>query len=52
VTEPPLKSGVCHLKIDPVILDEARMHKHTCKAYIIMIKVGIKLLQLCLEITR
>jgi hypothetical protein len=35
-----------------VILDEARMHKHTYEAYKDMIKVEIKLLQLYLEITR
>jgi hypothetical protein len=44
VTEPSLKSGVRRLKIDQGILDEARMNKHTCKAYKIMIKAGIKLL--------
>jgi hypothetical protein len=32
VTEPPLKSGVCQLKIDWRILDEAKMHKHTYEA--------------------
>jgi hypothetical protein len=53
VTEPPQKLGVCRLKINRGILDEARMHKHTYKAYKIRIKVNkIKLLQLCLEITR
>jgi hypothetical protein len=49
VIEPPLKSGVRRHKINRGILDEARMHKHTYK---IIIKVEIKLLQLCLEITR
>jgi hypothetical protein len=44
VIEPPLKSGVRHLKINRGILDKARMHKHTYKAYRIMIKVEIKLL--------
>jgi hypothetical protein len=52
VTEPPQKLGVCHLKIDQGMLDEARMHKHTYEAYKDMIKVEIKLLQYCLEITR
>jgi hypothetical protein len=52
VTEPPWKWGVCHLKIDRGILDEARMHKHTYKIYKDMIKVEIKLLQLCLEVIR
>jgi hypothetical protein len=53
VTDPPLKSGVRRrLKINRGILDEVRMHKPTYQAYIIMIKVEIKLLQICLEITR
>jgi hypothetical protein len=52
VTEPPMKCGVHHLKIDRGILDEARMDKHTYEAYKGMIKVAIKLLQLYLEITR
>jgi hypothetical protein len=34
------------------ILDEATMHKHTYEAYKDIIKVEIKLLQLCLRITR
>jgi hypothetical protein len=52
MTEPPLKSGVHRLKINQGILNEAKMHKHTYKAYKIMIKIEIKLLQLCLDITR
>jgi hypothetical protein len=52
VIEPSLKSGVHRLKINQGILDEARMHKHTYKAYRIIIKVEIQLLQLCLEMTR
>jgi hypothetical protein len=52
VTEPPRKWGIRHLKIDRGILDEARMHKHTYKIYKDMIKVEIKLLQLCLEVIR
>jgi hypothetical protein len=32
-TEIPLKWGVCHLKIDRGILDEARMHKYTQQAF-------------------
>jgi hypothetical protein len=47
VTEPPQKWGVCHLKINWGILDEVRMHKHTYEAYKDIIKVEIKLLQLC-----
>jgi hypothetical protein len=52
MTESPQKWGVHHLKIDLGILNKARMHKHTYEAYKDMIKVEIKLLQLCLEITR
>jgi hypothetical protein len=52
VIESPKKWGVCHLKINRGIPNEARIPKHTYKAYRIMIKVEIKLLQLCLEITR
>jgi hypothetical protein len=44
VTKPPQKWGVCRLKIDQGILDEARMHKNTYKAYKDMIKVEIMLL--------
>jgi hypothetical protein len=52
MTESSQKWGVHHLKIDLGILNKARMHKHTYEAYKDMIKVEIKLLQLCLEITR
>jgi hypothetical protein len=51
VIEPPLEM-VHRLKINQGILDEARMHKHTYEAYKDMIKVEIKLLQLCLRFTR
>jgi hypothetical protein len=39
--------GVHRLKIDRGILNKARMHKYTYKAYKDMIKVEFKLLQLC-----
>jgi hypothetical protein len=52
VTEPPQKWGVRHLKINQGILEEARMLQLTYDAYKDMIKVEIKLLQLCLDITR
>jgi hypothetical protein len=44
---PPWNLGLHRLKIDLGILDEARMHKHIYEAYKDMIKVEIKLLQLC-----
>jgi hypothetical protein len=43
--EPPQKGGVCHLKIDRKILDEARMHKYT-QAFQYISEVIVKLLQL------
>jgi hypothetical protein len=52
VTDPPQKWGDNRLKINKWILNEVRMNKHTYEAYKDMIKVEIKLLQLCLEITR
>jgi hypothetical protein len=32
MTEPPQKWGLCRLKIDRGIVDEARMHKYTHQA--------------------
>jgi hypothetical protein len=49
VTNPPQKWGDRHLKIDQGILNKARMNKHTYEAYKDMIKVEIKLIQLCLR---
>jgi hypothetical protein len=43
--EPPHNQGICCIKIDRGILDEARMHNHTYEAYKDMIKVEIMLLQ-------
>jgi hypothetical protein len=44
--------GIRRLKIDPGILNKVRMRKHAYEAYKDMIKIEIKLLQLCLKITR
>jgi hypothetical protein len=50
VIDPPHKWGGHHLKINRGILDKARMHNHTYKAYKNKIKVEIMLLQLCLRL--
>jgi hypothetical protein len=52
VIDPPLKSRGLSPQDQSGILDEARMHKHTYETYKDMIKVELKLLQLCLEVTR